>query len=218
MHFEEIIQTSLLPRLLHVTEKKPEEERQRLMANFHAHVRVLSEFMQCAFMEGSLSVSAFIELHTLFFPPGYPIKAVGNDGVHVEMRPGEWRKQVLHPYVVTFSPVESIEGDLKKITEEFNQIRQPRREDVFHFYLLFGKVHPFGDANGTVSALVCDVLCFRYGLTPFWMLNIRFKDKNFGYRLVAEFEQNQSDQSLTNILRKIDAFHQSFPIQGRPAE
>jgi len=220
MQLEEIIQTSLLPRLLHVAENKPEEARQRLMANFHAHVRVLNEFMQRNFMEGSFSVSAFVDLHTLFFPPGYPIKAVGNDGVHVEMRPGEWRKQVLHPYVVTFSPVESIGIDLKNIIEEFNQIRQPRREDIFHLYLLFGKVHPFGDANGTISALVCDVLCFRHGLVPFWMLNIRFKDKDFGYRMVSEYEQSQSDQTLANILRKIDAFHRSFPIQqqdGHPA-
>jgi Fic family protein len=170
MHLEEIIQTSLLPRLLHVTESKPEEERQRLMASFHTHVRGLSEFMQRAFMEGSLSVSAFVDLHSLLFPPGYLIKAVGNDGVHVEMRPGEWRKQVLHPHIVVFSQIESIENDLKNIIEAFNQIGQPSREDVLRFFFWFVTVHPFGDANGTVSALVCDVLCFRLGFTPLWLL------------------------------------------------
>lgn len=213
MHFEEIIQTSLLPRLLQVTANKPEEERQRLMASFHTHVRGLSEFMQRAFMEGSLSVSAFVELHTLLFPPGYPIKAVGNDGVHVEMRPGEWRKQVLYPHIVAFSPIENIECDFKRITVAFNQIKQPIREDILRFHFEFLTVHPFGDANGTVSALVCDVLCFRHGFTPLWLLNIRFKDKNILFGLIAEYEKDKSDQSLANILRKIDAFHQSYPIQ-----
>lgn len=213
MLLEEIVKTSLRPRLLHVAENKPEEKRQRLMANFHAHVRGLSEFMQRAFMEGSLSVSAFVELHTLLFPSGYPIKAVGNDGVHVEMRPGEWRKQVLHPNIRVFSPIESIEDDFKKIIEEFNQISQPRREDILRFYFLFLTIHPFGDANGTVTALVCDVLCFRHGLAPFWLLNIRFNDKNFLCYLIAEYEQNKSATSLTNLLQEIDAFHRSYPIQ-----
>jgi Fic family protein len=214
MPLENIIQACLLPRLLHIAEKKPEEERQRLTASFQAHVRLLSEFMQCEFMDGPLSISALVGLHTLLFPPDYPIRALGNDGVPVEMRPGEWRKQVLHPYFVTFSSVARVEEDLKKIIGAFNQLGMPRREDIFRFYLLFGKVHPFGDANGTLSALVCDVLCFRHGLLPFSILNIRFKDKSFGYSLVAEFEANPSDQSLTNILRKIDAFHRQFPVEG----
>lgn len=213
MHLEEIIRTSLLPRFLHVAENKPEEERQRLMANFHAHVHVLSDFMQRTFMEGSLSVSAFVDLHSLLFPPGYPIKAVGNDGVHVEMRPGEWRKQVLHPHIVAFSSIESIENDLEKIIVAFNQISQPSREDVLRFFFWFMTVHPFGDANATIAALVCDVLCFRCGFVPLWLLNIRFKDKNILFCLIAEYEENKSDQSLTTILRKIDAFHQLFPLQ-----
>lgn len=212
MLLEEIIQTSLLPRLLHVTESKPEEMRQRLMASFHTHVRGLNEFMQRAFMEGGLSVSAFVELHTLLFPPGYPIKAVGNDGVHVEMRPGEWRKQVLYPNIRTFSHNKSIESDLNKIIEAFNQFKLPSREDILRFYFWFLTVHPFGDANGTVGALICDVLCFRHGFTPLWLLNIRFKDKNLLCSLIVEFEQNKSEQSLANILRKIDVFHQSYPI------
>lgn len=213
MPLEEIIQTSLLPRLLHVVENKAEEERQRLMASFHTHVRGLSDFMQRAFMDGSLSVSAFVDLHTRLFPPGYPIKAVGNDGVHVEMRPGEWRKQVLHPYFQVFSPIESIEDDFKKIIDEFNQIKPPRRGDILRFYFWFLTVHPFGDANGTVAALVCDVLCFRHELAPLCLLNVRFKDKNLLCCLISEYENNKSAPSLTNILRKIDAFHQSYPIQ-----
>jgi hypothetical protein len=216
MPLEEIIQACLLPRLLHIAEKTSAEERQRLTASFHAHARILSDFMRREFMQGDLSISALVELHMLLFPPGYPIRAVGNDGVEVEMRPGEWRKQMLHPYVVTFSPIERIENDLKIIIAAFNQIRRPSREDIFRFYLLFGRVHPFGDANGTLSALLCDVLCFRQGLAPFSMLNIRFKDKSFGYSLVAEFEADQSDQSLMNIMRKIDAFHRAFPIQRLP--
>lgn len=213
MHLEEIIRTSLLPRLLHVAENKREEERQRLMANFQAHVRVLSDFMQRTFMEGSLSVGAFVDLHSLLFPPGYRIKAVGNDGVHVEMRPGEWRKQVLHPHIRVFSPVESIESDLEKIIVAFNHISQPSREDVLRFFFWFMTVHPFGDANGTVAALVCDVLCFLCGFVPLWLLNIRFKDKSTLFCLIAEYEENKGCQSLTNILRKVDAFQQSFPLQ-----
>jgi hypothetical protein len=213
MPLEEIIQASLLPRLLFISENKAEEERRRLAASFHTHVRILSEFMQHEFMDGSLSISALVGLHVLLFPPGYSFKAVGNDGIQVEMRPGEWRKQVLHPNIRAFSPIENVAIDLGIIVEAFNRIMQPSREDVLRFFMSFGKVHPFGDANGTVAALVCDALCFRHGFAPLCLQNIRFKDKSFGFALVAEFAADQSDESLTNILHKLDAFHRAFPIQ-----
>lgn len=133
------------------------------------------------------------------------------------MLPGEWRKQVLHQRFSTntdFSPTGEIERDFQRLLLDFDAHGELEREDVLRFYFLFGCIHPFGDANGTISALVCDVLCQRHSLRPLWLLNVRFKDKAFLFHLISLFENDRSVASLTKILAELDGFNERSPLPG----
>lgn len=211
--FQHVIKAALFPRLL-TKLKKDNQANQVLVQSFEQHTAILAKFCANYFMDhDDLSIHFIADLHRMLYPAGVFIRSV-RYGVPVDTLPGEWRKQVLQTEIQEFSSIENIECDFKKITEVLNQIKQPSREDILRFYFGFLTVHPFGDSNGTVSALVCDVLCFRHGLAPLGLLNIRFKDKNAFLELIAEYENDKSNLSLANILRKIDAFHQSYPIRG----
>lgn len=211
------VRFSLYPRLAWILQGKPEAGKADLTAMFEQHARVLADFLQQAFTEqsGGFGVEFFINLHRLLFPSGYVIRAVGNDGVAVEMLPGEWRKQVLHRRHVSnidFSPTGEIEQDFRRLLLDCNARREWAREDVLRFYFLFGNIHPFGDANGTISALVCDVLCQRHSLRPLWLLNVRFKDKGFLFHLISLFENDHSVASLAKILVELDSFNERNPL------
>lgn len=214
LQFQHVIKAALFPKLLSKL-KNDNQANQALVQSFEQHTAVLAKFCADYFMNhDDLSIRFIADLHRMLYPAGVAIRSV-RYGVPVDTLPGEWRKQVLQNDIREFSSIENIECDFKRITAAFNQIKQPSREDILRFYFEFLTVHPFGDSNGTVSTLVCDVLCFRYELAPLWLLNIRFKDKNTNLEQIAEYEKDKSDQSLANILRKIDAFHQSYPIQGQ---
>jgi len=93
MPFDETIETSLLPRLLHTLEKKTEQEHQRLILNFRAHVRLLSEYLRGEIIDGNLSLNTAVGFHTRLYPPGYMLNAADNDGNPVKISPGAWRQR-----------------------------------------------------------------------------------------------------------------------------
>lgn len=226
--FDETIEASLLPRLFHTLGRRPKHERERLLSNFREHIRLLRNFLCGELCDGKLSVNAVIGFHERLYPPGFLITAMDNygspdkPGNPVKISPGAWRQREIrdepfrsYRWCTNASPLEHIERDLERIISDFNAIQNPRREDVLRFYCLFLKVHPFADSNGTTAAVLSDVLCSRHGLAPLLPLNIRFKNKALVISLREEFEVCQSDEAVTNLLGKFDAFNQSFPIQRR---
>lgn len=102
---------------------------------------------------------------------------------------------------------------LNKPFQYSNAITNPRRVDIFRFYFLFLKVHPFADSNGTTSAVLADALCAYHGLALLLALNVRFKDNALLGSLCAEYEEVRSEQALTNLLGKFDAFNRAYPIE-----
>lgn len=227
MTFDETVETSLLPRLLHTLEKKPAHEHERLIDDFKSHVRLLSDYLRGEIIDGTLSIDTAIGLHIRLYPPGYMIDAMDNHGSPdlpgnpVKISPGAWRQREIrdepfrsHRWYSVCSPLPCIESDLRKIIAEFNAIRNPRREDVFRFYFQFMSVHPFADSNGTTSAVLSDALYVHYGLAPLRPLNIRFKDKAFFWSLCEAFDRVKSEQSLSDLLGEFDAFNRAFPLQG----
>lgn len=228
--FGETIEASLRPRLLDTLGKRPQHEHEALISNFRRHVRLLSGYLREELENERFSVNTAIEFHIRLYPPGYMIDAMDNHGSPdkpgnlVKISPGAWRQREIleepfrnHRWYSVCSPLVCIERDLEKTISALNEIRNPRREDILRFYFLFLKVHPFADSNGTTSAVLADALCARHGLAPLLALNIRFKDKALLGSLCAEYEEVRSEQDLTNLLGKFDAFNQLFPIQGLPA-
>lgn len=236
LSFDETIEASLLPRLLHTLKKTPENEHERVISDFKTHVRLLSDYLRGEIVDGTLSINTAIGFHVRLYPPGSVIHAMDNHGSPdrpgnpVKISPGAWRQREIrdepfrsHRWHSVCSPLSCIERDLGNVIAALNKIQEPRREDIFRFYFLFLKVHPFADSNGTTAAVLADALCARHGLAPLLPLNIRFKDKSFHWSVcewsVCEaFDLVRSEQSLMNLLTEVDAFNQLFPIQGREAE
>ncbi len=48
------------------------------------------------------------------------------------------------------------------LISDFNSLQEKTRESILEFYMKFGEIHPFGDSNGTVSAIIADVQCTLY--------------------------------------------------------
>lgn len=89
-----------------------------MIAIFEKHANVLTEFIQKEYLNhGAFTVDFFRQLHRLFYPLGYSIKAVGNDGVEMENLPWEWRKQIRSHYITDFSKNEDIPHDLENSLE-----------------------------------------------------------------------------------------------------
>ncbi|MDD2891351.1 MAG: Fic family protein [Candidatus Gracilibacteria bacterium] len=212
-----VIRNSLSPRLESILKGKSESEKENMVAMFEKHTSILAEFVQNEyFKKGVLNVGFFRQFHTLFYPVGYSIKAVGNDGIEVENLPGEWRKQFFSFRIMNFTDCKNIPRDLEKLITEFNAIQRVSREDILRFYIEFGQVHPFGDSNGTISAVLADVQCAVYGFKPFKYLHIRFRDKPFLFHTIELYARDSSMNGLTKILDEIDSFHSSQDYSTLP--
>ena len=69
-------------------------------------------------------------------------------------------------FYVPTSP-EKIEGEMKKLCENFKHLNHPNPEDfeeLFKFVLQFICIHPFHNGNGRLSAFLTEVLLTKFGL------------------------------------------------------
>lgn len=222
--FDEAIEASLRPRLLDTLGKRPAHEHELLISNFRGHVRLLSGYLREELENDRFSVNTAIGFHIRLYPPGCLLRAADDDGNPVIVSPGAWRKREIRDepfrdlrWRSVCSPLSYLERDLEHAFFTLNAISNPRREDILRFFFQFLRVHPFADSNGTTASVLADALCVHHGLAPFLVQNIRRKDKAFAWSLCEAYDIDQSEQALTNLLGKFDAFNQLFPIQGLPA-
>ncbi len=220
MTFDETIEASLRPRLLDTLGKRPQHEHELLISNFRGHVRLLSGYLREELENDRFSVDTAIGFHIRLYPPGHLLTAADDDGNAVLISPGAWRQREIRDEPFRHlrrrsvcSPLSCIERDLEQTFSALNALTNPRREDILRFYFSFLKVHPLADSNGTTSAVLADALCAYHGLAPLLALNIRFKDKALLGSLCAEYDQVRSEQALTNLLGKFDAFNRAYPIE-----
>lgn len=115
-----------------------------------------------------------------------------------------------------FTKSKDIPHDLEKLIAEFNTIQKISREDILRFYIEFGQVHPFGDSNGTISAVLADVQCALYGFKLLNYLRIRFRDKAFLFHTIKLYARDSSTSGLNKILAEIDSFHDSQDYSTLP--
>ncbi|MDO8465837.1 MAG: Fic family protein [Gallionella sp.] len=68
----------------------------------------------------------------------------------------------------------------------------------------FSAIHPFGDANGRVMLMVCDLLLIKEGLPP---LNIAFIKEQHREDLYRAGEQAQRNRDLTPLYEVIERYN-----------
>lgn len=199
----ETIKKSLYPRLENILRWKNENEINAIKSSFYSHCEIIDRYFTDNDLE-NITLNFFIDLHKILYPNWYKIKATGNDWINHIMLPWDFRKQYLSKYITTFSNIEDIKNDLWKTIEEFNKIKVKKRENILKFFLDFWKIHPFGDSNGTISCLFCDVICKKNNLKPLNTLNIRFKNKEYWFLCLKEYEKNKD---LKQVLKMFDNFN-----------
>ncbi len=207
--FQEIIKATLYPTFLTKLTKNS-STNESLVQSFEKHTAVIAKYCSEYFkMNSHLSTRFITDLHRMFYPPGFTIRAVQYDGVHVDQKPGEWRKTnfLSNPVCIDASSTSDIESDLQKLLEKFNGLSKIAREDILEFYCIFIRIHPFGDSNGTIAALICDIECFRQQLGALNMLHLRFKDKSFLFCMVDMYDKSRTRNTLEQMLIEIDGFH-----------
>lgn len=206
MYFEKIKQI-LYPRFENVSRWKLEEEIEKMRYWFESHCQIIANYiLENENKLDNLDIDFFVQLHKLFYPVWFQIKAFWNDWVEHIMLPWKFRKQYLAKYITDFSKTLDIEVDFQKIIDDFNNIKIKTREDIFKFFLDFWKVHPFWDSNWTISIIISDILCFKYNYEPINTLNLRFKDKEYRFNCLKDFEKNKD---LWEFLKKIDNFNKN---------
>ncbi|MDO8310481.1 MAG: Fic family protein [Sideroxyarcus sp.] len=222
LQFQHVIKTALFPRLL-TKLKNDDQADHALVKSFEQHTAVLAKFCADYFMNhDDLSIRFISDLHRMLYPPGVFIRSV-RYGVPVDTLPGEFRKQTLlpdGPGCISLSSTSDIESDLAKQLEKFSgSLRSKRggREAILEFYFALISIHPFGDSNGTIAALLCDIECFRRGVKPLNMLHLRYKDKAFLFYVVELYVKDRSGSTLGQALRAIDDFHEKATYIHAPA-
>lgn len=203
----EIIKKTLVPRFKNISFWKSDEIVKSLIISFDSHCQIIANYiLQNENKLDKLDIDFFIELHKIFYPIWYEIKALWNDWIQYIMKPWEFRKQIFYKHITNFSKVENIERDFFELINNFNSILYKNRKDIIKFYIDFLSVHPFWNSNGTIWALISDILCSKYWFKELNLLNIRFKDKNTLFKIIEIYE---TEKDLEKTLNVIDNFNKN---------
>ena len=79
-----------------------------------------------------------------------------------------------------------------------------KRDAVLWFIFDASIIHPFGDANGRIMCMLCDLLLIREGLPPFHIDAIKDQDRDGLYK-AAELAQRNYD--LTPLYEVIERYN-----------
>ncbi|EKE26080.1 MAG: hypothetical protein ACD_4C00444G0003 [uncultured bacterium (gcode 4)] len=205
--YQQIIKNTLLPRLDNIVWNINDNQKKAdIENNFNTHIKIIWEYFETN-LKKEVTADFLVWLHKILLPSWYKIEAIWNDWVKRIMFPWDYRKHYLSKYITDFSSVNEIEKDLKNLLDDFNSKEDMEREDILRLYFDFWKIHPFADSNWTISAILCDVLCFRNKFEPLNMLNLRFKDKRFLFGIIELYGNDKTFECLTHLLNKIDNFN-----------
>lgn len=174
---------------------------------FESHMAALADFCISAYGgSGSLSTAFIRQLHKSLFPPGYRYQHQAGGKLY-ELVPGEYREgqgavdSLLQPGVVmVFAPPEDISAAMETAVVKLNAALlaasspEAKRDAVLWFIFDFSIIHPFGDANGRMMCMLCDLLLIKEGLAPFHIDLIKEQHREDLYR-AGEHAQRTRDLS-----------------------
>lgn len=200
-----------------VLRRNSPERHSDITALFERHMATLADYCLNGYDgAGSLTTSFIRELHKRLFPEGYSYRHEV-EGRLIELVPGEYRdgqggaaSQLEPGTVVLFAPPEEVAVAMEAVVARLNAAlpaansSKAKREVVLWFIFDFSVIHPFGDANGRVMGMLCDLMLIKEGLLPFHMDAIKDQDRDGLYQ-AGELAQRVRD--LTPLYAVIERYN-----------
>ncbi len=200
-----------------VLQRNAPERHDDITALFERHMAAISDYCMGSYGgAGSLNVEFVRGLHKMLFPEGYTYRQEVNGKLR-ELVPGEYRDGVgcvdseLQPgVIVTFAPPEEVSAAMEAAVVRLNTAlsaakdSKAKRDAILWYIFDFSVIHPFGDANGRVMLMVCDLLLIKEGLPPLHIAVIKEQHREDLYRAG---EQAQRSRDLTPLYEVIERYN-----------
>lgn len=200
-----------------VLQRNLPERHDDITALFERHMAAIADYCMSSYGgAGSLTTEFVLGLHKMLFPEGYSYRQEV-DGKLRELVPGEYRDgqgavdSTLEPgAVVTFALPEEVSAAMEAAVVRLNTTlsaakdSKAKRDAVLWYIFDFSVIHPFGDANGRVMCMVCDLMLIREGLPPLHIAVIKEQHREDLYRAG---EQAQRNRDLTPLYEVIGRYN-----------
>lgn len=200
-----------------VLQRNAPERHDDITALFERHMAAIADYCMDGYGgAGSLTTEFIRGLHKMLFPEGYTYRQEV-DGKLRELVPGEYRDgqgaadSTLEPgAVVVFAPPEDVSSAMEVAVERLNttlsaaKYSKAKRDAILWYIFDFSVIHPFGDANGRVMLMVCDLLLIKEGLPPLHIAVIKEQHREDLYRAG---EQAQRNRDLTPLYEVIERYN-----------
>lgn len=204
-YLQDVLQRNLPERHIDIT------------ALFERHMAAIADYCMSRYGgAGSLNVEFIRGLHKMLFPEGYTYRQEV-DGKLRELVPGQYRdgqgaadSQLDPGAVVVFAPPEDVSAAMEAAVERLNRALtaasspQAKRDAILWYIFDFSVIHPFGDANGRVMCMICDLMLIKEGLPPFHIDEIKDQHREDLYRAG---EQAQRNRDLTPLYEVIERYN-----------
>ena len=178
---------------------------------------------------GSLSTAFIRELHRSLFPPGSKFQHEAG-GKRYTLVPGEYREgqgavdSTLQPgEVMIFAPPEDISAAMETAVVKLNAALlaasspAAKRDAVLWFIFGFSVIHPFGDANGRMMCMLCDLLLIKEGLSPLHIDLIKELHREDLYRAAEQAQRTRDLSPLYAVIARYNPAVLENDGRGEPA-
>lgn len=200
-----------------VLRRSAPERHDGITAQFERHMATITDYCMDGYAGvGSLTTEFIRGLHKMLFPEGYTYRQEV-DGKLLVLVPGQYRggqgaadSQLQPGTVVVFAPPEEVSTAMESATARLNAAlsaansAKAKRDAVLWFIFDFSVIHPFGDANGRVMCMICDLLLIKEGLPPIHFCAIKEQHREDLYR-AGDLAQRNRD--LTPLYEVIERYH-----------
>ena len=201
-----------------------------ITAKFERHMASLADFCTGGYGgSGSLNTEFIRELHRRLLPSGYRYQHKAG-GKRYTLVPGEYREEqgavdsLLHPgEVMIFAPPEDISAAMETAVVKLNAALlaasspEAKRDAVLWFIFDFSVIHPFGDANGRMMCMLCDLLLIKEGLAPLHIDLIKEQHREDLYQAAEQAQRTRDLSPLYAVIARYNPAVLENDGRGEPA-
>lgn len=171
-----------------------QEEKIELKNGFYKQTLDLAyDSIEKYFMKNDLLTHEDIKLiHKIIFPAWY--KKIVENKVMIPWvyRDFEVKSNFTNGY--PFSIHTNIYIEMDNLLNKFNKSKKIEN-NILKFILDLIKIHPFGDGNGRLAAILTDLLYLKFGFEPFYFVKYKKVDKRWLYNAII-LSTNKNDMSI----------------------